>query len=260
MELNLEGRTALVTGGSKGIGLATALEFARAGCNLHLAARTLEDLEAARRRIGEEAPVTVELHALDLALTENVLELARRCRDVDILINNAGALPSGPIEEVNDALWRAGFDLKVFATVNLTREIYLAMKERRSGVIVNVIGNCGERPDPEIILATLANTGLMGFTRALGGVSPRHGVRVVGVNPGPTATERLEKLMRKKAADRTGDPERWTELAAPLPMGRAGTPQELANLIVFAASDAASYVSGTILTADGGVASVGRLF
>ncbi|NIR59032.1 MAG: SDR family NAD(P)-dependent oxidoreductase, partial [Gammaproteobacteria bacterium] len=94
-------------------------------------------------------------------------------------MNNAGAVPSGPIEDVSDAEWRAGFDLKVFATVSLTREIYVAMKARRAGVIVNVIGNCGERPDPEIIVGTLANTGLMGFTRALGAASPTFGVRVL---------------------------------------------------------------------------------
>jgi NAD(P)-dependent dehydrogenase (short-subunit alcohol dehydrogenase family) len=151
-------------------------------------------------------------------------------------------------------------ELKVIATALLTREIYLRMKERRQGTIVNVIGNCGERPDPEIIVATITNSGLMGFTRALGSVSPRFGVRVLGVNPGPTATDRLVMLMRKKAQDRLGDAERWRELADPLPMGRPATPEEVADMVVFACSARASYVSGTILTVDGGVASVGRLF
>ncbi len=182
------------------------------------------------------------------------------CREVDILINNAGAVPTGPIEDATDARWREGFDLKVFATVNLTRQLYAAMKDRRGGVVINVIGNCGERPDPEIIIATIANAGLMAFTRALGSVSPDHGVRVLGVNPGPTATERLVMLMQRKAADRTGDPARWTELVAPLPFGRAATPDEVANMIVFAASNAASFVSGTVLTVDGGVSARGRLF
>ena len=113
-----------------------------------------------------------------------MIALADACRGVDILVNNAGATPTGPIESVTDADWREGLDLKVIATVNLTRELYMAMCARRSGVIVNVIGNCGERPDPEIIIGTIANTGLMGFTRALGAVSPDHGVRVLGVNPG----------------------------------------------------------------------------
>ena len=131
---------------------------------------------------------------------------------------------------------------------------------RGRGVIVNVIGNCGERPDPEIIIGTITNAGLMGFTRALGSVSPQHGVRVLGVNPGPTMTERLELLMRKKALDRTGDGENWRELVAPLPFGRAATPDEVADLVVFAASARASYISGTVLTVDGGVSARGHLF
>jgi NAD(P)-dependent dehydrogenase (short-subunit alcohol dehydrogenase family) len=101
---------------------------------------------------------------------------------------------------------------------------------------------------------------MMGFTRALGAESPRHGVRVLGVNPGPTATERLVMLMQRKSADRTGDPERWRELTEPLPFGRAAEPAEIADMIVFAASDRASFVSGTVLTVDGGVAARGRLF
>ena len=260
MEFGLAGKTALVTGGSKGIGLATALGFAREGCALHLAARSQSDLVGARTCIRAVADVAVTIHALDLAVPDNVDRLVAECRDVDILVNNAGAVPTGPIEEATDAKWREGFDLKVFATVNLTRQLYAEMKQRRSGVVINVIGNCGERPDPEIIIATIANAGLMAFTRALGSVSPDHGVRVLGVNPGPTATERLVMLMRRKAEDRTGDPERWTELVAPLPFGRAATPDEIANMIVFAASKAASFVSGTILTVDGGVSARGRLF
>src|SRR5204862_8063869 len=146
------------------------------------------------------------------------------------------------------------------ATVNLSRESYLAMCAGPRGVIVNASGNCGERPDPEIIIGTIANAGMMGFTRALGSVSPDHGVRVVGVNPGPTATERLVHLMQRKAEDRTGKPENWRDLVKPLPFGRAAEPNEIADMIIFAASDRASFVSGTILTVDGGVASRGRLF
>ncbi len=260
MRIDLSGRSALVTGGSRGIGLAVARGLAACGCDLHLNARSQDDLEAARRRIQSESDVAVTLQPGDLAEPTVLDAVARACADVDILVNNAGAVPSGPIEDVSDAEWRAGFDLKVFATVSLTREIYVAMKARRAGVIVNVIGNCGERPDPEIIVGTLANTGLMGFTRALGAASPTFGVRVLGVNPGPTATERLVMLMQRKSQDRTGDPERWQELTAPLPFGRAATPEEVANLVVFAASDAASYVSGTVLTVDGGVAARGHLF
>ena len=260
MDLGLNGRTALVTGGSKGIGAAIAFRLAEAGCNLHLSARSAAELDQTRSAIKARHNVSVETHALDLLKSKDVEELARRCAGVDILYNNAGATPTGPIEEATEAKWREGLELKVLATVLLTRALYLAMAKRGRGVIVNVIGNCGERPDPDIIIATVTNTGLMGFTKALGSVSPRKGVRVVGVNPGPTATERLVMLMKKKAKDRTGDESRWADLAKPLPMGRPATPEEVADLCVFAASDRASYISGVVLTVDGGVGAMGNLF
>jgi NAD(P)-dependent dehydrogenase (short-subunit alcohol dehydrogenase family) len=260
MKLGLKGRSVLITGASRGIGAATAAAFAAEGCRLHLAARSAQKLAAVCAAIRGDYDVSVMLHPGDLANVRETHMLAAACKDVDILVNNAGAVPTGPIETVTDADWRNGFDLKVFATVNLTKDVYAAMCERRSGVIINVIGNCGERPDPEIIIGTIANAGLMGFTRALGSVSPQHNVRVVGVNPGPTATERLIQLMQRKASDRTGDPDRWRELVEPLPFGRAADPSEIADMIVFAASERARFVSGSVLTVDGGVAWRGHLF
>jgi NAD(P)-dependent dehydrogenase (short-subunit alcohol dehydrogenase family) len=260
VDLGLVDKTALITGASKGIGLAVAHKFAAEGCNLQLNARSKTDLEAARSDIISKHNVSVTIHPVDISSPESVHALAAECAGTDILINNAGAVPTGPIEEATDDKWREGFDLKIFGTVNLTRDIYLQMKARGDGVIINVIGNCGERPDPEIIIATIANSGLMGFTKALGGTSVKHGVRVVGINPGPTATERLVLLMKKKAKDRLGDEDRWRELTEPLPMGRTGTPEEIADLTVFAASPRASYISGTIMTADGGVAAQGHIF
>ncbi len=260
MDLGLEGRVALITGGSRGIGRAIARRLAAEGCRLHLTARTAGDLEQARDEIRRIANVDITIHPADLTQSGTPARLAAACESADILVNNAGATPTGPIEQSTEAKWREGLELKVLATVLLTKEMYERMCARRRGVIVNVIGNCGERPDPEIIIGTITNAGLMAFTRALGAVAPNHGVRVLGVNPGPTMTERLELLMRKKALDRTGTDASWQELVAPLPFGRAGTPEEVADLVAFAASERASYITGTILTVDGGVAARGHLF
>jgi NAD(P)-dependent dehydrogenase (short-subunit alcohol dehydrogenase family) len=133
------------------------------------------------------------------------------------------------------------------------------MTRRRSGVIVNIIGASGERPKANYICGATANSALMSFTQALGGDSLEHGVRVVGINPGPVATERLVELMKGSAKDRFGEPERWKELLAPLPQGRAATVDEIAAATVFVASDASAYTTGTILTVDGGYCNRGSL-
>jgi NAD(P)-dependent dehydrogenase (short-subunit alcohol dehydrogenase family) len=258
MDLGLGGKRILITGGSRGIGLATARAFLREGAQVMIAARAGAALEAA---LADLAPLgTATAHACDMRDPAALDALAEAARGIDVLINNAGATPTGPIEAVGRAEWDEGLALKVVATALLTKAVYADMAARRSGVIVNVIGNCGERPDPDIIVATVTNTGMMGFTRALGAISPANGVRVLGVNPGPTATERLIALMQRKSADRTGDAGAWRDLVAPLPFGRAADPAETADMIVFASSDRASYVSGTILTVDGGVAARGHLF
>lgn len=260
MDLMLNGKEVLITGGSRGIGLSIARVFAREGCALHLNAVDRDRLAKVAQSLRDEYGVRVTVHAGDLTRADIVEALANACGHVDILVNNAGATPTGPIEAMEPEIWRRGFDLKLTATVTLTREIYLAMKARGDGVIVNVIGNCGERPDPEIIVATVTNTGLMGFTKALGAAAARHGVRVLGVNPGPTATDRLVHLMERKLVDRGGKAADWRQLTQHLPMGRAGTPEEIANVVAFAASPLASYVNATILTADGGLAADGHLF
>lgn len=260
MDLGLTGKSVLITGASRGIGAAAALAFASAGAALHLAGRDEDALGEVARAVKDISDQPCRTHLGDMHDFGFVEALAAECSDADVLVNNAGATPTGPIETVTADQWREGLDLKVVATALLTRDIYGFMCKRRSGVIINVIGNCGERPDPEIILGTVANAGMMNFTRALGSVSPRHGVRVVGVNPGPTQTERLVSLMKRKSQDRTGDAERWQELTEPLPLGRAAYPEEQADMILFAASERASFVSGTILTVDSGVAYLGHIF
>ncbi|MBI3917443.1 MAG: SDR family NAD(P)-dependent oxidoreductase [Betaproteobacteria bacterium] len=252
MELGLKGRTALVTGGSRGIGFGAAQVFAAEGCNLHLAARSAADLEAARKKITAAHPVSVTCHAIDLGVSENAVKLANACGPLDILVNNAGAIPQGTITALDEKAWRAGWELKVFGFINLTREVYRAMCERKSGVIVNVIGSAGERPSAGYVAGSMGNAALMTMSRALGADSPKHGVRVVAVNPGATATDRGVERWRNDAKQKLGDPDRWPELTKGMPFGRPASVEELANVIVFMASPRASYVSGTVVSVNGG--------
>jgi NAD(P)-dependent dehydrogenase (short-subunit alcohol dehydrogenase family) len=254
MDLNLRGRTALVTGASRGIGLGIAQALAAEGCHLHLAARSAADLEAARKTIADAHGVKVTCHALDLGVSENAVKLGRECRDVDILVNNAGAIPQGTITSLDEKTWRASWDLKVFGYILLTREIYAAMCERRRGVIVNIIGGAGERPTTGYIAGSMANAGLMAFSRALGAESPNYGVRVLGVNPTATATDRGVTRWRNQAKEKFGDPERWPELTKGFPFGRPCEVREVADVVAFLCSERASYMSGTVIAVDGGAA------
>ncbi|MCM2253611.1 MAG: SDR family oxidoreductase [Ramlibacter sp.] len=259
MDMGLSGRTALITGGSKGIGYAIAGMLAQEGCHLHLVARQQADLEAARGKLSSLAQVRVEIHAMDLAARGAAAELAGRVPHIDILVNNAGSIPRGTLEEIDEERWRQAWDLKVFGYINLTREYYRLMKARGKGVIINILGNGGEALDAGYICGGAGNAALMAFSRALGGQSARDGVRVIGVNPGPVATERLIGLMQKEAGTRLGDKARWQELEKGFPFGRAATVEEIASTVVLLASDRSSYTTGTVFTIDGGMVNRGSL-
>jgi NAD(P)-dependent dehydrogenase (short-subunit alcohol dehydrogenase family) len=253
MDLNLKGKVVLITGGSKGLGLAMARRFASEGCDLHLAARSEGLLKDAAAAIRQEYPVKVDILAIDLAQRGFAARVAGACGDVDILVNNAGDVPSGSLETVDEERWRAGWDSKIFNYINLSREYFRRMKTRGTGVIVNITGIAGEIRDASYIAGSVGNAAMATFTRALGSTSHKFGVRVVGVNPGPCATERYEKLARAKAQEKFGDPERWREGTSTLPFGRPATPDEIAAAVVFLASPVSAYTTGAILTIDGGL-------
>jgi NAD(P)-dependent dehydrogenase (short-subunit alcohol dehydrogenase family) len=250
MDLQLDGKRALVTGASKGIGRAAAESLAAEGCSLVLVARTRVDLEVTRESFSARYGVPVEVRACDLSRSEAVDRLTADVGAVDVLVNNAGAIPPGDIEQVDEETWRASWDLKVFGYVNLTRRIYPLMREAGGGVIINVIGAAGERPTPGYIAGSAGNASLMALTRALGGVSRRDGIRVVAINPGLIETERLAVMTRQRAERKLGDPERWRELLDPV--YPPGLPEHIGDLVAFLASPRSANTTGTVVTVDGG--------
>jgi NAD(P)-dependent dehydrogenase (short-subunit alcohol dehydrogenase family) len=249
MDLRLRGKIALVTGASKGIGLATAQALAEEGCELVLVARSAPDLDATAAAIRDRFAVDVRTIAADLSERDAVLRVAAAVDPLDILVNNAGAIPAGTLLQVDDDTWRSAWDLKVFGYIGLTRACYPKLVAS-GGVAVNIIGAAGEQFTPNYIAGSTGNAALMAFTRSLGAQSPRDGVRVVGINPGPVATERLERRLRARAAQETGDAERWRERFAAMAFGRPATPEEIADTAVFLASPRSSYTSGCIVTID----------
>jgi NAD(P)-dependent dehydrogenase (short-subunit alcohol dehydrogenase family) len=240
MDLNLEGKRVLVTGGSKGIGRACAEAFAAAGARVKIASRN--------------PGAAANAKAIDLSQRGAAEQLIDWAGELDILVNNAGAIPGGDLLKVDEETWRRAWELKVFGYINLTRLAYAAMKKRGAGVIVNVIGSAGEKLDAAYIAGSTGNAGLMAFTRALGGASHADGIRVVGINPGPTATDRLISLYRQRAETLLHDASRYEELFANMSFGRPAQPQEIASAVLFLASPRSAYTSGCILTIDGGLA------
>jgi NAD(P)-dependent dehydrogenase (short-subunit alcohol dehydrogenase family) len=252
MDLQLRGKTALITGGSKGIGRAAAAILAEEGVDVTLVARDKAALAATTAELRGRWQVKVTALEADLSQQAEVERVAAAVGTPDILVNNAGAIPPGDLLKVDNATWRAAWDLKVFGFISLCRAIYPGMAERQAGVIVNVIGAAGENFDPGYIAGSTGNAALMAFTRALGKASPTAGVRVVGINPGPIATARMEMLLRNRAASTLGDAERWMELCKDMAFGRAGLPEEIGAAVAFLASPRSGYTSGTVLTIDGG--------
>ncbi len=260
MDVHLADKRALVTGASKGIGRAAAEALAAEGCHVVLAARSEDGLKAVKSAIASKSNVRVDVVPADLSDSNNVNRLAQEFPDIDILVNNAGAIPGGSLLEIDEARWRAAWDLKIFGYINMCRAYYALMKKRGSGVIVNVIGNAAQTRDPAYICGVAGNAALVAFSRSLGSVSPADGIRVVAINPGPVSTDRLVTLMKKKAQDRTGNADNWRDLFKPLPYGRAATPEEIGAAVVFLASDHSAYTSGTVLTIDAGTSARSQSF
>lgn len=252
MDLRLTEKTVLVTGASAGIGRAVAAEFWREGCIVHLVSRSLERLEAAALEFAGEDRARVHLHAFDLSQSSAVAKLVEKVGTPDILVNNAGAIPAGSLSAVTEARWREAWDLKVFGYINMARAFLELMVARGSGVIINVTGLAADRTDAGYIAGTTGNAGLNAFSKALGGKSLGKGVRVLAVSPGAVATDRLVDLMRSRAEAEFGEAARYQSYFANLPDGRAATVEEVADVITFMASPRAGYVSGTVVTVDGG--------
>lgn len=252
MNMGLAGKRVLITGASKGIGLACAKAFAAEGANLQIASRDAAKLAEAKAEILKVAKVDVTIHACDLSQPGSAKALAAACGVPDVLVNNAGAIPGGSIETIDEARWRDAWELKVFGYINLTREMLTPMMQRKSGVIVNVIGMAGVKPTFDYICGATANAALNAFTKGVGAGSVNYGVRVLGVNPAATRTDRIITLTKARAQTTFGDESRWEELLANMPFGRIADAEEVADTVVYCASDRASYLSGTMIDIDGG--------
>jgi len=252
MDMQLQGRRVLVTGGSKGIGLACAEAFAAEGCDVVLSARDPAALAAAADRLRAARQLRVETLPADLSQETERERLHAAFPDIDILVNNAGAIPSGRLQDIPMARWKAAWDLKVIGYIHMCQLYLPAMEARRSGAIVNIIGMAGRAPRAGYIAGGAGNAALIAFTSALGAAAQASNVKVVGINPAVTRTDRMMSQARTSAMQRFGDEERWAETLTNLPFGRPIEAAEIADLAVFLASARGHYVNGTVVDVDGG--------
>ncbi len=255
MDLQLTGKRVLITGASQGIGEGLAHAFAGEGCSLHLTARSADKLVALRTEIAGAHGVEVTATAIDMTLDGACERIVDEAGPVDVLVNNAGVIPSGSLFDIGPQRWREGWALKGFGYADMIRLVYPRMKAAGGGVILNNIGNGGEVCDPNYIEGAAGNASIMAMTRALGGTSLDDNIRVVGVNPGPVDTSRIYAMLRKFAGTKLGDPERYEELLERYPLKRPARIHEITDLFLFLASFRSGYTSGTVITVDGGIAS-----
>lgn len=258
MDLRLRGKVAMVSGASKGIGRAVAVGLAEEGARLALNARGAERLTAVAEEIARRYGVEVVAIPGDLSQLADIQAFVRRTVDrfgrVDILVNCAGSSQGGVFWEVPDEVWLDSWGLKLFGYVRLMREVLPHMIRQGGGRIVNVVGNSGRQPIPTMLPGGSANAALLAITKGVADAVAKHNIVVNAVNPGPIRTERWDGLMERlgKALGLSAA-EYEATFVREIPMGRVGRPEEIADLVVFLASERASFLTGVSVTADGGM-------
>jgi NAD(P)-dependent dehydrogenase (short-subunit alcohol dehydrogenase family) len=257
MDLKLGGKTALVTGGSMGIGKGIARGLALEGVNVAICARHKDALETAADEIRRESGRTVLAIPADLTRVEDATHLvesaARQLGRLDILVNNAGSAPGGVMESLDEDAWQQGLQLKFMGYVRCLRAALPIMKAQGGGRVLNLIGNDGVKDSYWEIVPGACNAAGQNLTKALAGQYGKFNISFVAVNPGPVRTERWSGLVRAMARDMKLSYEEADQLAPrSIPLGRIAEVDEVANLCVYLASPLAHFVNGTMIEIDGG--------
>ncbi|MGE3690285.1 MAG: SDR family NAD(P)-dependent oxidoreductase [Novosphingobium sp.] len=248
-QLDFTGRVAIVTGGATGIGYATALQLAKLGASLVICSRTVDELEAAAMRIEAESGSRCLAVPTDVKNEESCIALVQRTVEefgkVDILVNNAGGTRMGPLESIPTRGWDSIFDLNTKSTYILTREAGKHMIAQKSGAIVNISSGAGVNGVKGGAHYSAAKCAVQMFTKVTAAEWGRYGIRANCVAAGAIASARVSEAWKVAGLDEE-------QMGKAVPLGRTGTPDEMANMIVFFCSDAASYISGETISVSGG--------
>lgn len=254
MYLELKGKTALITGGSKGIGRSVAEGLLAEGASVTLVARDAALLEQTLADLTATDAGRVHIRVADLSSDADRVALLSDMETPDILVNNAGAIRAGGLQDMSMSDIRQDWELKVFGYMHMCQLLLPRMAARGSGTILNIIGMAGRANRPAYISGSAANAALIAFTQALGAEAQSQGLRVLGLNPALTLTDRMTQFLERKAMDELGDATRWQEMVEPdrFPYGRPAHPEEVAALAVMMLSPRVPYLNGTVVDMDGG--------
>lgn len=256
MEIRLDGRTALVTGGSKGIGYAIAQQFSRAGANVAIVARRQDIIDEAVSTLRESCKTRIEGYACDVSRADDIEAMFEAVvtdlGQVDILINNAGHAKAGPIESITDDEWQYDFDLKLMAAVRLSRLAFPGMKARRWGRIINMLNTMAKTPSAGSAPTSVTRAAGMALTKVLSAEGAPHNILVNGFNIGRIKSDQIQRAFDASGANVSFD-EFVARAGEGIPLGRFGEAEECANLALLLCSDACGYVTGTSINVDGGL-------
>jgi NAD(P)-dependent dehydrogenase (short-subunit alcohol dehydrogenase family) len=256
MDLGLKDKKILVTGGSKGIGLACARAFVAEGARVALVSRSQDNLNKAKDEL--KGAYTIAADLTDATAAAAMVErVEKEFGPIDVLVNSAGAAKRTDADDLSPAAWRAGMDAKYFSYINVIDPVIKRMGKRGRGAIVNVIGSGGKVASPTHLAGGAANAALLLATAGLAHAYAGKGVRVVGVSPGVTKTERVAEGLKAEATRaNVSEEQAYKQMIARLPMGRPAEPEEIADIVVFAASERGRYLTGANISTDGAASHV----
>ncbi len=258
MDLGLRGKVAIVAASSRGMGRATAMGLAAEGARVTMLARTGADLDQAAAEVREKHRTEVLAIPADVTSSDDIRRVVRetvaRWGTVNILVNNAGGPTPGVFDDVDDAKWQSAFELNLLSTVRLVREVLPHMRKAGGGVVINLQSTSVKMPIDSLILSSAIRPGVIGLAKSLSRELGKDNIRVNNVLPGIVMTDRQRQILAvwsQKMGKSFDETKRLRE--AEIPLGRMGDPEDVANMIVFLASDRAKYVTGVTVQVDGGL-------